>query len=296
MRFSLRQIEVFLATARLETLSQAAQSLAMSQSAASGALQDLESRYQTQLFDRIGKRLKINANGLELLPYAEALISQAYELEHVIQSHEPGGVLRIGATLTIGNYMAIEIISRFKKDLPGVDASLHVANTQAIANEVLKFELDIGLIEGEFAHDDLTIIPWCEDELVVFCAPDHPLATLASLDNNNLLQADWILREQGSGTRQTFDRAMHGLQNELRVFLELEHTEAIKRAVESGVGIGCLSKRALRDAFASGRLVPLKTPGRDMRRTLYLIVHRQKHRSAALSQWIRYCEAWQVNN
>jgi DNA-binding transcriptional LysR family regulator len=292
MRFSLRQIEVFLATARLETLSQAAEHLAMSQSAASGALQDLESRYATQLFDRIGKRLKINANGMELLPHAEALLSQAQELEHVIQSHEPGGILRIGATLTIGNYIAIEIISTFKQALPRIDASLHVANTQAIARQVLKFELDVGLIEGEFAHDDLTIMPWRNDELEIFCAPSHPLAAVKSLDTEHLIEANWILREQGSGTRQTFDRAMQGMHNTLKIFLELEHTEAIKRAVESGVGIGCLSKLALRDAYAAGRLVPLAAPQLNMQRTLYLIMHRQKHRSAALKEWLRYCDKW----
>jgi DNA-binding transcriptional LysR family regulator len=107
-----------------------------------------------------------------------------------------------------------------------------------LGQKIARFELDVGLIEGEIRHPDLELAPWRDDELVVFCAPQHPLAKRRRLGERELLAAQWILREPGSGTRQAFDRAMHGLLAQLDVLLELQHTEAIKRAVESGIGIG----------------------------------------------------------
>ena len=102
---------------------------------------------------------------------------------------------------------------------------------------------------------------------------------------------DWILREQGSGTRLTFDQAMRHHSDALNVRLELEHTEAIKRAVESGLGISCISRLALRDAFRRGSLVPVETPDLDLRRQFYFIWHRQKYQTAAMREFLDMCRA-----
>lgn len=292
MKYTLRQLNVFLATARCQNISQAASSLAMSQSAASGALKDLEERYSIKLFDRVGKRLQLNAQGRELLPHVEALISQAEEVESVLFQHEPSSALKIGATLTIGNYIAVNIISKFKRSHPLVDIQLHVANTLHIAQEVLDFKMDIGLIEGEYAHSELSVEPWRDDELAVFCSPNHPYAKNGTLNDEQIIQAQWVLRERGSGTRQTFDRAMRGLQNNIKIFLELEHTEAIKRAVETGDSLGCLSRIALEDGFKSERFVELKVPSKDMRRKFYFIMHNKKHLSRSLKNWIECCRRY----
>ena len=159
-----------------------------------------------------------------------------------------------------------------------------------ISQKVLNYELDIGLIEGELQHPELELIPWREDKLVVFCGADHPLAHNQPLTDEQLIGADWILRESGSGTRQAFDRAMHGLLPQLKVNLELQHTEAIKRAVEANLGIGCLSEITLEDAFRRGNLVALQTPQRDFSRQLYFILHKQKFRSAGIEHWMEQCQ------
>lgn len=289
MKYSLRQLEIFLAIAHHDNITRAAQSLSMSQSAASGALRDLEEQFDIQLFDRIGKRLKINELGQLLRPRAEALLDQARGLELDMLQHQSVGQLKIGATLTIGNYLAVGLMAGYMNDHPGAKLELQVANTSTIAARVANFDLDIGLIEGEIQHQELEIIPWREDELVVFCAPDHPLASKPQLSDTDLVSATWILREQGSGTRQTFDRAMHGLLPELNVLLQLEHTEAIKRAVATGLGIGCLSRIALQEPFSRNSLVPLRVAGRDFYRQFYLIINRHKYRSAGIKHWIELC-------
>lgn len=292
MRYTLRQLEVFLATARAENITRAAESLAMSQSAASGALKELEQQFDVALFDRAGKRLKLNELGRVLLPRAQGLLEQAGELERVLASHTEMGELKVGATLTIGNYLAVGIMARYMSEVPGGRVVLEVDNTAHIADAVLHFRLDIGLIEGELQHPDLDVTPWRDDELVVFCSPAHPLAEQGVLaTNDELLAATWILREQGSGTRQTFDRAMHGLLPRMNILLELQHTEAIKRAVEAGLGIGCLSRVTLAEAFRRGSLVPLTVPGRDFRRRFYFVLHRQKYRSRGIERWLELCQA-----
>src|SRR5690606_32391289 len=154
------------------------------------------------------------------------------------------------------------------------DIALQVANTEAIAEQVASFELDMGLIEGELQHPDLDIAHWRGDELVVFAAPNHPLAGAAALSDTDLRSLPWIVREHGSGTRQTFDRAMHGILTDLHIAMELQHTEAIKRAVEAGLGVGCLSRVCLVEAFKRVSLVPLPVPSRDFRREWFLITHR----------------------
>lgn len=289
MRYTLRQLEVFQATARLENITQAAASLSMSQSAASGALRELESQFDVQLFDRVGKRLQLNELGRSVLPGAMAVLEQAREVESALAAHGEPGPIKVGATLTIGNYLAVGIMVRYKQAHPGARVALEVANTTTVASRVEHFDIDIGLIEGELQHPDLEVLPWREDELVVFAAADHPLARRRRVGDEELAGCRWILREPGSGTRQTFDRALAGLLPELQVVLELQHTEAIKRAVAAGLGVGCLSRLALEEPFRRGDLVPLRVPQRDFRRHFHFVLHRQKYRSAGIEYWMELC-------
>ncbi|PLW83405.1 LysR family transcriptional regulator [Kineobactrum sediminis] len=289
MRYSLRQLEVFVATAQDENISRAAAGLAMSQSAASGALRELEEQFGVQLFDRLGKRLRLSELGRQVRPQAENLLAQARAFEQSLSGDEVSGRVQVGATLTIGNYLAVPLIALFRARYPQADIALNVANTKTIAEQVAGFELDIGLVEGEFNHPDLESRPWRDDELTVFAAPGHPLASKAALSDRDLQSLGWIMREPGSGTRQTFERAMHGLLPDLRIVLELQHTEAIKRAVEAGLGVGCLSRISLVEAFARGSLVPLQVPARDFTRQLNIVTHRKKFHNAALRCWLQLC-------
>jgi DNA-binding transcriptional LysR family regulator len=292
MRITLRQLEVFLAIAHFENVTQAASSLALSQSAASTALKELEQRFGINLFDRIGKRLQLNGLGQRVRPQAEALLEQAREFERSLTSSETIGAIKVGATLTIGNYLAVGIIARFMSQHPDARVELTVENTRAIAGKILNFELDVGLVEGELQEPDLEVLPWRTDELTLFCAPEHPLAAQRVLTDDDLLRAKWIVRESGSGTRQAFDRAVTGLLSNLNILLELQHTEGIKRAVEASLGIGCLSRITLEEAFRRGSLVPLDAPHRNWQRNFYFVLHRQKFRSSGIDSWLDLCRGY----
>lgn len=290
MYFTLKQLQVFLAVANHQNVSRAADELAMSQSAVSTALKELEQRFDVTLFDRIGKRLQLNEQGLSLRPKAAALISRAEELQSSLKQRSDIGELKVGATLTIGNYLAIGIMARFMQDHLEAKVILNVENTAAISAKVRNFELDIGLVEGELQDPDLDVSYWRDDELAIFCAPGHPFAGKPSLSDEDLLAARWIVRESGSGTRQAFDRGMQGILSALDLRLELQHTEGIKRAVEAGLGIGCLSKITLAEAFQRGSLVPLQAPHRNWTRKFYFILHRQKFLTSGIRSWMDHCK------
>jgi DNA-binding transcriptional LysR family regulator len=290
MKYSLRQLEIFVAISRAESVSRAAEVLSLSQSATSTALSELERQFDLQLFDRVGKSLRINETGQQLLPRAVELLDRAEEIENLLQGHAGFGHMRIGATLTVGNYLATILVARFLQEHPESRIQLQVHNTSTIVLQIANHELDLGLIEGDCNHPDIEVEPWIADELVVFSAPNHPLAKQRKVSLEQLLQEDWILREKGSGTRATFDRAFHSHHSKLKIRLELEHTEAIKRAVESGLGIGCISRLALKDAFRRGSLVPISTPSLDLSRLFYFLWHKQKYQTAGIREFLDLCK------
>ena len=290
MKYSLRQLEIFVAISRTESVSRAAEALSLSQSATSTALSELERQFDLQLFDRVGKSLRINETGRQLLPRAVELLDRAHEIEALLQGHAGFGYMKIGATLTVGNYLATLLVARFLQEHPESRIQLQVHNTSTIVQQIVNHELDLGLIEGDTHHPDIEVQPWIADELVVFSAPGHPLTKAGNISIEQLLQEPWILREKGSGTRETFDRALQNNQSRLNIRLELEHTEAIKRAVESGLGIGCISRLALKEAFRRGSLVPLATPDLNLGRYFYFLWHKQKYQTTGMREFIAMCK------
>jgi len=290
MKYSLRQLEIFVAISRTESVSRAAETLSLSQSATSTALSELERQFDLQLFDRVGKSLRINETGQQLLPRAVELLDRAKDIENLLLGNAGFGHMKIGATLTVGNYLATILVARFLQEHPESRIELQVHNTSTIVQQIANHELDLGLIEGDCNHPDIAVEPWIADELVVFSAPNHPLAIHSKVTMAQLLQEQWILREKGSGTRATFDRAFHSHHSELKIRLELEHTEAIKRAVESGLGIGCISRLALKDAFRRGSLVPLTTPSLELGRYFYFLWHKQKYQTTGIREFLDLCK------
>ncbi len=290
MKYSLRQLEIFVAISRSASVSRAAEALSLSQSATSTALSELERQFDLQLFDRVGKSLRINETGQQLLPRAVELLDRAKEIENLLQGKAGFGHMKIGATLTVGNYLATILVARFLQEHTESRIQLQVHNTSTIVQQIANHELDLGLIEGDCNHPDIEVQPWIADELVVFSAPNHPLANQLNVSIEHLLQEQWILREKGSGTRATFDRAFHSDHSKLKIRLELEHTEAIKRAVESGLGIGCISRLALKDAFRRGSLVPISTSNLDLGRFFYFLWHKQKYQTTGIREFLDLCK------
>ncbi|MDB5684690.1 MAG: hypothetical protein JWM75_2388 [Sphingomonas bacterium] len=289
MQFTLRHLEIFAAIARLENVSAGAAAVAMSQSAASTALAELERRSGRALFDRSAKRLRLNETGRMLLPRALELLDHARELDALLAGRGGPGPLRLGATVTIGNHLAPRLIERYRALGPEARIELAIDNMSGIAARILAFDLDLALIEGDYSDPGLLLSDWLDDALVVFCAPDHPLAARGRCTIDEALDQSWVVREQGSGTRQTLDRAMSLYWSRWRIGAEFNQIEAIKSAVAAGRMLGCVSRLALHDAFACRALVPLEVEGLALRRRLYIVRRRDKVMTEGITALLGLC-------
>ncbi|KMJ44091.1 DNA-binding transcriptional regulator YeiE [Xenorhabdus khoisanae] len=286
MRITLRQLEIFAEVLKSGSTTQASQQLALSQSAVSASLTDLEGQLGVRLFDRVGKRLVTNEHGRLLYPKALALLEQAGEVEQLFKLEL--GALRLAASSTIGNYMLPEMLAKYRQDYPDTPLELNIGNTEDVIKAVAEFRVDLGLIEGLCHDPDLITQPWMKDELIIFSSPESSLLQ-RDLTIEDLITAPWILREKGSGTREVLDHLLFSQIPRFNIAMELGNSEAIKHAVQYGMGISCLSRKVVQEQLKNGTLTELIIPGLSLNRNLYLIHHRQKHMSNALQKLLHYC-------
>jgi DNA-binding transcriptional LysR family regulator len=295
MRLTLRQLRIFAAVAETGSTTAASSRVALSQSATSAALNELEEVLGARLFDRVGKRLVLNDNGRTLLPQARAVLDVASGIESAFSAgaHGPTPInLRIAASTTVGNYLLPGVIASFRETCPQARFEVQIHNTLHASAAVGRFEVDMGLIEGPSHEPDVLAEAWMEDELAILCSPDHPLAREPErIKLKALRQASWLLREPGSGTREAVEQALRPYLVQLREDVQVGSTEAIKHAVAAGLGLTCLSLTATRDFIALGKLKVLDTTLPRLVRTLYLIHHRQKQLSTGLASFMEHCRA-----
>lgn len=289
LKLTLRQLEVFAAVARGGTTRAAGDEISRSQSAASNALGELEAVLDVQLFDRVGRKLVINENGRALLPKVAGLLEDAAETQALFTAAH-AAPLRLASSYTIGEYLLPGLIAGWKSANPRMQLQVRIANTHDVLASVVEFGTDIGFIEGSHSHPDLTVRKWRTDYMVIVAQPGHPLASRRA-NTRQLGSAGWVLRESGSGTREASDRWLIPQLPGLQVELELSTNEAVKRSVAAGIGLGCLSELAVRDAVHQGWLVQIDTPFPVVERTLSIVRHRSKKLGSAAEGFMRHCMA-----
>lgn len=300
LRLTLRQLQIFCAVARCGSTVAASGEIALSQSATSAAINELERLLSLQLFDRSGKRLLLNDNGRALLPQALALLDGAARIESMARdSSAQAQSLRIGASTTLGNYVLPGLLQQFLAQCcptPGAASwrsQVRIGNTGAICDAVAAFELDLGLIEGHCTQASLAATPWRQDELMIVASPAHALTRLAQdagsagrVPLKALRQAMWLLREAGSGTRQASDQLLLPHLQAYQRSIEMGSSEAIKHAAAQGLGVACLPHSVVSDLLASARLSRLPTTLPRMVRQCYLVLHRDKQPTPALQAFM----------
>jgi DNA-binding transcriptional LysR family regulator len=296
LHLTLRQLQIFKAVAAAGSTAAAAEAVSLSQSATSSAINELERLLGVQLFDRAGKRLLLNDNGRDLLPRVLSVLDGAEGIERWARDGSfQIGMLRIGASTTIGNYLLPTILADFRRSLPEVaqrqwHVQVVIANTSEIVDRVARFDLDLGLIEGPCHEPHVKALPWLEDEMVVVASPHDPIlpSTGRRVSLSALRSATWLLREAGSGTREIINQLLIPHLHHLRAGIEFGNSEAIKRAVARGLGITCLSSYVVQDLLDSGALVAPKTELPRLCRRFYVVMHEQKQRTHGLDWLFAY--------
>lgn len=296
LHLTLRQLEIFCAVARAGSTVAAAASIGLSQSATSAALQQLEIALGTQLFERVGRSLVLNDAGRAVWPQALSLLEQARGLEQAFGSMASGipMQLRVAASTTVGSYVLPPVLAALARSHPHLSVDVRIGNTRKVAQSVEALEVDIGLIEGGSHWPGLDVEPWMKDALVIVASPNDALAQQArvqALSVTALQQARWLLREEGSGTREMVEHALLPKLHQLPAAATLGSSEAIARCVAQGLGISCLPRVLVASMLDDGSLVELATQLPAMERHFSLVQRPGKHVSPALQAFMQAC--WQ---
>jgi DNA-binding transcriptional LysR family regulator len=287
-----RRLQVFYTVAKQLSFTKAAEQLFMTQPAVTFQVKQLEEHFNARLFERSHGRIALTAAGELVLSYAERILALSEEMETRVRdlTGAVSGELLLGASTTIAEYMLPQILGEFKAAHPEVQAHMMVANSETIVNRVADHTIDIGLIESPSYLPSLRNEVCCDDELVVICAPGHPLAGRATVRAQDLASAVWVRREAGSGTREFTDNYMRecGLAPEdLDVIMELGSPEAMKGAVEAGSAIAVVSRATITKELKLGSLVAVPLAPRLIRK-LSLVHPKEKFRSRLVSTFAEF--------
>ncbi len=286
---TLDQLRVFVAVAERQHVTRAAESLNLAQSAASAAIAALEARHGTHLFHRVGRRIELSEAGRMFLGEARAVLSRAAAAERVLA--ELGGLkrgeLRVQASQTISGYWLPRHLVAFRKAYPSIDLHVAIGNTAQAAVAVLAGDAELGFVEGEVSETLLSVAQVARDRLLILVGVEHPWCGRQDVTAEDLRAAEWVLREIGSGTRSAFEAALTGRGvsvDQLRVVLELPSNEAVRAAVEAGLGATCLSASVAAPALEAGLLhsVPFALPDRSF----MLLRHKERCLSPAASAFV----------
>jgi DNA-binding transcriptional LysR family regulator len=295
---TLEQLRVFVAVAERQHVTRAAEALHLAQSAVSAAIAALEARHDVKLFHRVGRGITLTEAGLLFLDEARAVLARAESAELALAEMAglKRGVLALQASQTIASYWLPRYLVAFRRAHPGIAIRLSIGNTAQATAAVLAGTAELGFIEGGFDEPALTARRIAGDQLVIVVGPDHAWARQPHVAPQDLIDSDWVLREPGSGTRSVFEAALvdFGVNvTALRVTLELPSNEAVRAAVEAGMGATAISASVAAPGLEAGllHLVPITLPERD-----FLVLHHAEHyRSRAAEALLallgRYCAA-----
>ena len=277
---TLEQLRIFVAVAEREHMTRAAADLHLTQSATSAAIAALEARYDTKLFDRIGRRIELTAAGRLFLDEARAVLARAAAAEALLTdlSGLKRGALSLAASQTVANYWLPPLLHEFQSRYPGVTLSLRIGNSQQVAGWVREASADIGVIEGSIDDPLLHSSIVADDDLVLCVAPHHPWATIRSVTAEMVKATPWVVREAGSGTRAVLDEWLPSLgltAADLTIALTLPSNESVRSAVAAGAGATVISRVVVEARLRAGSLIAIEAA--LPKRHFYALRHKERH-------------------
>lgn len=294
-----RRLQVFHTVARLLSFTKAAETLHMTQPAVTFQVRQLEEHFNTRLFDRTHNRISLTEAGERVYEYSDRIFKLYAEMESAVKemTGDISGVLMIGASTTIAEYMLPALLGDFKKQYPDVNVQLKVSNSDGIVQMVENNVIDLGVVESPVMNKNLVVEVCRNDELVGVVSPQHPLANKSALTLSELLEHPYICREEGSGTREVITEYMHeqGINpTQVNFSMELGSPESIKGAVEAGMGVSVVSRATVQKELRLGTLVALAlTP--TLERPFSFVHQKQKFRHRAMDELLEfarhYCKA-----
>lgn len=272
------------------SISQAARLSFVSQPAVTRQINQLENYYGTLLFDRTGGKLKVTETGKLLYPYAKTIVNNFYHSKEamLLETEKYHTNLHIGATYTIGEYLLPSLLGKYKKQRPNIKITLTIKNTPGILDDLSNDVIDIALVEGIIEKNhDFIVDKFANDELILVCGSDHSWKEKISV--NDLSKERMIWRESLSGTRLIVEGFLreYGILEKIESNMEIGSTQAIKGAVEAGLGISILSKLAVSKELEQGTLREVTIDGMNFERNLWIARKQHRFHKDGLSDFLK---------
>ena len=273
----------------------AAEVLHMTQPAVSLAIKELEQYYGVHLFDRIGRRLQITDAGKHFLQYAIHISDLFSDMETGLRDWDSKGILRIGASITIGSQFLPRYVKAFTEICPGLDVRVTVDQSERLEQKIMANELDCALIEG-IAHDpNIVSEAYMEDHLSIICSRDKGWKQGQVVSIEDFQRQRFLLREIGSGTREVFDRVVEQAGIHITPVWEAMSTTALVNAVINGLGIAVLPHRMILPALRQGLVCTVKVEGLSFSRNFHIIYHKDKFLTASAKRFINLCRDFEID-
>jgi len=287
-----RRLQVFHTVARLLSFTKAAETLHMTQPAVTFQIRQLEEYFNTRLFDRTHNKISLTAAGQRVYEYAERILQLYAEMENSVRemTGDVSGILIIGASTTIAEYMLPSLLGEFKNLHPNINLRLRVSNSVGVVHMVEDNSVDVGIVESPISNKNLAVEVCWHDELVFICPPQHPLAKKTAITMKDFIDEPFVCREEGSGTREFIleymDKNKMTLQD-LNLNVEVGTPEAVKSAVEAGLGISIVSQATIAKERRLATLAarPLDPP---LKRPFSIVYQRQKFRLRAMDEFMNF--------
>ncbi|MCB1760503.1 MAG: LysR family transcriptional regulator [Gammaproteobacteria bacterium] len=289
-----RRLQVFFTVARLLSFTKAAESLHMTQPAVTFQVRQLEEYFNTRLFDRTHNRISLTEAGHRVYGYADKIFLLYNEMENAVRemTGEVSGSLTMGASTTIAEYMLPALLGDFKKRYPDINIHLKVSNTEGIVSMVENNTIDLGVVEAPVANKNLVLERCRADHLVAILPPDHAEAEREQFTYKDLLNYPFICREEGSGTREVINEYMESVGSNadlLSISMELGSPEAVKGAVEAGMGISVVSAATVQKELKLGTLVAINLDP-PLERPFSFVHQKQKFRMRVMDELLVFAQ------
>ncbi|KPU42571.1 HTH-type transcriptional activator CmpR [Oxobacter pfennigii] len=286
---TLRHFKIFVAVCDNMNMTAAAEALFMSQSAVSQAIAELEKHYGIRLFERLTRKLYLTQAGEKLLSYARHMIRMNTDIEKDMKALHNSGSISLGTSVTVGSSVLPQLVSAFKRLKPKVLIRVFEGNTKQIENRILHDQTDIAIVEGDIFSPDIVNMPFMDDELVLICGVRHRFSAIPVIEPQELKKEDFISRENGSGTRKTFEDVMSANDLSWNEVWTCNNADTIKMAVAEGLGISVISKRAVASEVKSGILLAKEIKGLRFDRKFKMVFHKNKYLTEAMKNFITLC-------
>lgn len=284
------QLYIFMTVADKKNFSRAGEFLNMTQPAISQHIHALEEYYGVKLFERSSKKVELTQAGTILYNYARNILDQHQKAKRAVSDlvDTVTGKLTIGASLTIGEYVLPRLLATFARKYPDVEFSVWIGNTEMVHERTREGSIDIGLVEGLIEDPQLHIKTFLQDEMVLVAPVLHPLAAKSNISRDDLKECVFVIREEGSGTRLSVEELFQKAGFRPERIITLGSTQAIKEAVEAGMGITILSKWCVRKELLLGSLKLLRIKGLEIPRLFFLVKLKDKFQSRAGDEFVKF--------